>query len=201
MKWTIILLIVSILFCGCASVEPTVSVTTVPTPVTVTPTYLPTNTPIETPGPTPTPNYDICFDKNITTPDYCYDRYYWVRPTTTPAGMGYTARVWKNTGCVNLNRSSGECEGWGDNSFTVLFLHNLTVVRNITGVNLTEVISAINYYNTTYDLNKINSDDFSEFIRKFWDGTYPSVKYDYSLFAPDPKAVIVPIDTFNPNGF
>jgi hypothetical protein len=145
---------------------------------------------------------DRCYWRNTTEyPDFCYDKLYWVRPTITPEGMGYTARVWQNTGCVNLNRSSGECEGWGDNSYTALFLHNLTVVRNVTGVNNTELVAAVTYYNKTYDLNVINGETFDLFISRYWDGTYPVERYSTELFAPDPSVTVVPVGTFNPNGF
>lgn len=198
MKWLVVSLVLFILICGCSSeqsvVETETTITT-PTPVAVTATW------IQTVGPTPTPtnNLDVCYFKNTSDyPNYCYDYFYWIRPTYAPPGYGYTARVWRNSGCVDLNRTSGECEGWGDNSFTVLFLHNLTIVRNMTSVNNTEMIAAVVYYNKTYDLNTINDDlSFSSFIDKYWDGTYPGIKYDTSLFAPDPSVKIVTVDTFN----
>jgi hypothetical protein len=191
-----------VVLCGCTSVEPTLAITTLPTPVTVTATYIVTDTPTETPGPAPTPNYDSCFDKNITTPYYCYDRYYWVRPIVTPAGMGYTAKVWKNDSCVDLNRTSGECEGWGDNTWVTLFLHNLTVVKNLTSINNTEMVAAVTYYNQSFDLNVINDHlAFSDFINIYCDKTYPSQPYDKNLFAPETNVIVVPIDTFNPDAF
>jgi hypothetical protein len=194
-----VLVVLFILFCGCTQPAPNVEV--VPTPVTVVPTFL-INTPIETVGPTPTQNYDICFDKNITTPDFCYDHYYWVRPTVAPVGMGYTARVWQNNSCVYRNKTSEECEGWGDDSWTVLFMKNLTIVKNLSSINNTELVSAVVFYNKSFDLNVINDDlTFSDFINKYWDKTYPTQPYDKSLFAPDPNVTIVPIDTFNPDGF
>jgi len=195
-----ILVLVFILFCGCAQTPPVVETT--PTPVTVTQTYIPTETPTETVGPTPTTNYSICFDHNITTPDFCYDTFYWVRPTVIPVGMGYTARVWKNDTCVYRNKTSDECEQWGDDSWTAIFMKNLTVVRNITGINLSEVIAATSYYNDTWGLNVVNGADFSSFIKAYWDGIYPSVPYDKSLFAPDENVSVVVVNsTFDPKAW
>lgn len=204
MKWIGgILLLVFILICGCSSeqstvVEPNNTITT-PTPVAVTATWIQT-----TVGPTPTPtdNMDVCYFKNVTDyPQYCYDHFYWVRPTYSPPGAGYSARVWRNDGCINLNRTSGLCEGWGNGLYTEIFMKNRTIVRNLSGIELLEVISAASYYNRTFDLNTINGGTFSEFIDKYWDGTYPSVKYDTDLFTPDLNTTIVPVDTFDPYGF
>ena len=193
-----ILVLVFIFFCGCTQTTPIVETT--PTPITVVPTFL-TQTPTETVGPTPTQNYDVCFDKNITIPDYCYDHYYWVRPVVTPVGMGYTARVWQNNSCVYRNKTSDECEEWGDDSWTEIFMHNQTIVRNLSNINVTEVISAAVFYNRSFNLNKVNNLDFFSFINVYWDGTYPNVKYNTDLFEPDLNVTIVPIDTFNPDGF
>lgn len=199
-----ILLVVFILICGCSSapvdtvVEPTPTIE-VPTPITVTPTW------IQTVGPTPTPTNDIaeCYNRSIVIyPEYCYDVLYWVRPTYSPRGMGYTAKVWKNDGCINLNKTSGLCEGWGDNTYTVIFMKNQTIVRNLSGVNATEVVASMTYYNKSFDLNAVNGDlSFSEFIEEYWDGTYPGEKYNKTLFEPDLSVTIVPVDTFNPDGF
>lgn len=204
MKWIVgILLVAFILICGCSSEQPVVETTTTivtPTPVAVTATW------IQTVGPTPTPTNNIaeCYNHSITTyPEFCYDLLYWVRPTHSPRGAGYSAKIWRNDSCVDLNRTSGECRVWGDDSYTALFLHNLTIVKNITSINNTEMVAAVVYYNKTYDLNIINNDlTFSDFIEKYWDGTYPSIKYDTNLFAPDPS-VSVPVvnGTFNPDGF
>jgi hypothetical protein len=194
-----ILVLVFIIFCGCTQTTPVVETT--PTPVTVVPTFL-TQTPTETVGPTPTQNYDVCFDKNITIPDYCYDHYYWVRPVVTPVGMGYTARVWKNDSCVYRNRTSEESEEWGDDSWTATFMKNLTVVRNITGVNLSEVIAATSYYIDTWELNTVNGADFNSFIKAYWNGIYPATPYDKSLFAPDPNVSVVVVSaTFDPKAW
>jgi hypothetical protein len=203
MKRIIIPLILFILICGCSSNQSDVETETTivtPTPVAVTATW------IQTVGPTPTPTDDIsrCYWHNTTEyPDYCYDYFYWVRPIYSPVGSGYTARVWKNDSCVDLNRTSGVCESWGDGSYVEIFMHNQTIVRNLTGINATEVVAATVYYNKTFDLNTVNDDlSFSEFINKYWDGTYPSVKYNTDLFAPDPSVVIPVVNgTFNPDGF
>lgn len=203
MKWIVgILLVVFILICGCSSNQPVVETETTivtPTPVAVTATW------IQTVGPTPTPTNDIaeCYNHSVTTyPEFCYDLLYWVRPTHSPRGAGYSARIWKNDGCINLNRTSGICEGWGDNSYTIIFMNNQTIVRNLSGIEITEAISAAAYYNRSYDLNTINDKDFDWFISKYWDGTYPSVKYDTNLFAPDPSVEIPVVNgTFNPDGF
>ena len=203
----ITLIITTILIAGCTSVQQT-TVTETPTPVTAVPTFV--ETPTETVGPTPTetvtpvPTSDLkaCFDKNITTPDYCYDYYYWVRPTVTPVGMGYTARVWQNNTCVDMNRTSNECEQWGDDTWTAIFLHNLTVVRNLTGINMSEVIAATAYYNNTYDLATVNGATYDSFIKVYWDGTYPSTPYDKSEFVPDKNVSVIVVNaTFDPNGF
>lgn len=202
MKWIVIPLITLILICGCS--QPVQNVENVPTPVAVTATYI-TTTPNYTVGPTPTPTNDVreCYWHNTTDyPDYCYDVMYWVKPTPVVQGMGYTAKVWQNNGCIQFNKTSLECERWGDDLWTVLFMKNLTIVRNLSSINNTELVSSIVYYNKTYDLNVINDDlTFSDFINKYWDKTYPMQPYDKSLFAPDPNVTIVPIDTFNPDGF
>lgn len=208
MKWVVgILLFVLILLCGCSSNQPevvemeTTSTTIIPTPVAVT-----TATWIQTVGPTPTPTNDVreCYNHSVTEyPDYCYDYFYWVKPTPTPpVGTGYTARVWRNSGCVNLNKTSGICEEWGDDLYTVLFLRNLTIVKNITSINNTELVASVVYYNKTHDLNTVNDDlTFSDFINMYWDGTYPGEKYNTSEFKPNVNVTIVPVDTFNPDGF
>ncbi len=202
MKWVIIPLVLFILICGCSSNQPTVAETNVtivtPTPVAVTLTW------IQTVGPTPTPTNDIsrCYWHNTTEyPLYCYDRLYWVKPTPTVQGMGYTAKIWQNNECVNFNKTSGLCEGWGDNTYTIIFMKNQTVVRNLSGVNVTEVIASASFFNRSFNLNEINSLDFSSFINSYWDGTYPIVKYNTDLFEPDLNVTVVPIDTFNPYGF
>lgn len=197
----LILVLVFILFCGCAQTTPAVETT--PTPVTVTQTYIPTETPMETVGPVPTNDMGKCFDRNVTTyPDYCADYYYWVKPTVIPVGMGYTARVWKNDTCVYRNKTSEECEVWGDDSWTATFMKNLTVVRNITGINLSEVIAATSYYNDTWGLNIVNGADFSSFIKVYWNGIYPSVPYDKNLFAPDENvSIVVTNGTFDPKAW
>lgn len=203
MKWLIIPLFVFILICGCSSnqsevVETNVTIVT-PTPVAVTLTW------IQTVGPTPTPTNDIsrCYWHNTTEyPSYCYDRLYWVKPTPTVRGMGYTAKVWQNNGCIQFNKTSWECERWGDDLWTVLFMKNLTIVKNLSSINNTELVSAVVFYNKSFDLNVINDDlTFSEFIDEYWDGTYPTQPYDKSLFSPDSDVTIVPIDTFNTDGF
>ena len=203
MKWIVgILLVVFILICGCSSVQPTVVETNVtivtPTPVAVTETW------IQTVGPTPTPTNDIaeCYNHSVTTyPKFCYDLLYWVRPTYSPYGMGYTAKVWRNEGCTNFNRTSGLCEEWGDNTFIVLFMRNLTIVKNLTSINNTELMSSVVYYNKTFNLNMINGKSFDSFIDEYWDKTYPQEKYNTSEFKPDLNVTAVPIDTFNPDGF
>ncbi len=201
-KYLYITLIITTLFLsGCTSVQPTVIEPT-PTPVTVVPTFLVTQTPTETVGPVPTNDVKECFDRNKTTPDFCYDTFYWVRPTITPAGMGYTARVWQNDSCVYRNRTSDECEQWGDDSWTAVFLHNLTVVRNITGVNLTEIIAATAYYNDTFGLSTVNGAGYDSFLNVYWDGMYPAEKYNKSLFAPDSNIdVVVKNETFDPKAW
>src|SRR5208282_1478403 len=162
-----------ILFTGCAQTTPVVETT--PTPVAVTQTYIETQTPTETVGSVPTNDMGACFNRSDSSyPDYCADYYYWVKPTTTPVGMGYTAKVWRNSSCVDLNRTSGECEGWGDDSYVATFLHNLTIVRNLTSVNMSEVIASLSYYNTSYNLNVVNGVSFDNYISTHWDGTYPS---------------------------
>lgn len=203
MKKIIILVVIGLVsICGCSQPAPTVE--TIPTTV-VTESIVVIETPNYTVGPTPTPTNDIsrCYWHNTTEyPDYCYDYLYWVRPTYSPPGMGYTAKVWRNSGCIDLNRTSGLCEKWGDNSYTALFLRNLTVVRNLTSIGNNEMVAAVVYYNKTYDLNVINDKlSFSEFIDEYWDGTYPTQPYDKSLFGPDLNVTIVPVDTFNVNGF
>ncbi|MFA5745781.1 MAG: hypothetical protein WC932_02860 [archaeon] len=144
-----------------------------------------------------------CFNRSDSVyPDYCYDYYYWVKPTTTPVGMGYTAKVWQNSSCVYRNRTSDECEMWGDDSWTAIFMKNLTVVRNISGINITEVVAAASYYNDTWGLNVVNGADFNSFVKAYWNGIYPDVKYDKSLFAPDKNvSVVVTNATFNPAAF
>ncbi len=196
-----ILVLVFILFCGCAQTNPVVETT--PTPVTVTQTYIPTETPTETVGPAPTNDMGKCFDRNVTTyPDYCADYYYWVKPTVTPVGMGYTARVWQNTSCVYRNRTSDECEIWGDDSWTAIFMKNKTIVRNLTGINITEVIAASAYYNTSFGLNIVNGATYDSFIKVYWDGTYPSTPYDKNLFAPDENVSVVVVNsTFDPKAW
>jgi hypothetical protein len=94
--------------------------------------------------------------------------------------------------------TSKECEAWGDDSWSVLFLHNLTPVRNLTGINMSEVVAATTYYNNTFDLNKINSIDFSDFIKTYWDGTYPATPYNKKNFEPDMN-VSIPVveEAFN----
>jgi len=203
MKWLIIPLFVFILICGCSSnqsevVETNVTIVT-PTPVAVTLTW------IQTVGPTPTPTNDIsrCYWHNTTEyPLYCYDQLYWVHPTYSPRGSGYSAKIWKNDSCVDLNRTSGECRQWGDDSYTAIFMKNQTIVRNLTGITATEVVAAGSYYNKSYDLNEIDGESFDFFINKYWDGTYPENKFNTSDFAPNPN-VVVPIvnGTFNVDGF
>jgi hypothetical protein len=153
--------------------------------------------------PVPTNNLDVCHWTNISDyPKYCYDYFYWVRPTYSPPGSGYSARVWKNDSCVDLNRSSGYCNIWGDGSYVEIFMKNQTIVRNLSNINVTEVVSAAAYYNRTFDLNIINSGDFDSFIKAYWDGSYPSVKYDTTEFAPDLNVVIPIVNgSFNPDGF
>jgi hypothetical protein len=191
-----------VIICGCSQSAPTVE--TIPTTV-VTESIVVTETINYTVGPTPTPTNDVseCYNKSLKEPPlFCYDYLYWVKPTPTVGGMGYTAKVWQNNGCIKFNKTSLECEGWGDNTWVVLFLHNLTVVRNLSSVNNTEMVSAVVFYNKSFDLNVINDDlTFSDFIYKYWDKTYPTQPYDKSLFAPDPDVTIVPIETFNPDGF
>lgn len=204
MKWLIIPLFVFILICGCSSnqsevVETNVTIVT-PTPVAVTLTW------IQTVGPTPTPTNDVreCYNRSLAEPpEFCYDLMYWVRPTPTPPkGYGYTARVWQNSGCMNLNKTSGICEEWGDDLYNVLFLRNLTIVRNLDSINNTELVASVTYYNKSFDLNTINEDlSFSDFIDEYWDGTYPENKYDNSKFKPNVNVTVVPVDTFNPDGF
>jgi hypothetical protein len=203
MKWLIIPLFIFILICGCSSNQPEVVETdatiVTPTPVAVTPTW------IQTVGPTPTPTNDVgeCYNRSLVEPpQFCYDYLYWVKPTPTVQGMGYTAKVWQNNGCINFNKTSLECECWGDDLWTVLFMKNLTIVKNLSSINNTELVSAVVFYNKSFDLNVINDDlTFSDFINMYWDKTYPTQPYDKSLFAPNPNVTIVPIDTFNPDGF
>jgi len=103
---------------------------------------------------------------------------------------------------VDLNRSSGYCNIWGDGSYVEIFMKNQTIVRNLSNINVTEVVSAAAYYNRTFDLNIINSGDFDSFIKAYWDGSYPSVKYDTTEFAPDLNVVIPIVNgSFNPDGF
>lgn len=205
MKWIVgILLVIFISICGCSSapldtvVEPTPTIE-VPTPVAVTPTW------IQTVGPTPTVTNDAaeCYNRSLAEPpQFCYDLLYWVKPTPIPpVGTGYTARVWRNSGCVNLNRTSGICEEWGNDLYNVLFLRNLTIVNNLTSINNTDLVAAVTYYNKTYDLNEIDGKSFDLFVAKYWDGTYPTQPYNKTSFAPDLNVTIVPIDTFNPNAF
>ncbi len=202
MKRIIIPLILFILICGCSSNQSDVETETTivtPTPMAATETW------IQTVGPTPTPtnNMDVCYFKNTTEyPQYCYDYFYWIKPTYSTRGAGYSARIWKNDGCVNLNRTSGICEGWGDNSYTIIFMNNQTIVRNLSGIELPEAISASAYYNRTFDLNVIDGESFDSFTKKYWDGTYPGTKYNTSEFEPDPK-VIIPIvnETFDSNAW
>jgi len=203
MKKIIILVVIGLVsICGCSHPAPTVE--TIPTTV-VTESIVVTETPNYTVGPTPTPTNDVreCYNRSLAEPpEFCYDLMYWVRPTPTPPyGMGYTARVSKNSGCVDLNRTSGICEEWGDNLYNVLFLRNLTIVNNLTSINNTDLVAAVTYYNKTYDLNEIDGKSFDLFVAKYWDGTYPTQPYDKSLFAPDLNVTIVPVDTFNVNGF
>ena len=208
----VFIFITFVLLTGCTSVPVTTPETPTPTSVaTIVETII--ETPMFTVGPTPTPEEDLsrCYWHNTTDyPDYCYERFYWVRPTYSPPGSGYTAKVWRNSGCVDLNRTSGLCEGWGSGEWYALFLHNLTAVRNVTGVNNTEMVASVVYYNKTYDLNAINGDlTFSEFIDEYWDGTYPSFanrteweNLKNESFEED-KNVSIPIvyETFNPEGF
>ena len=198
-KIIVVLLGLFILICGCSSVQSTVVETTptsiVPTPVAVTATW------IQTVGPTPTPTNDIaeCYNHSVTTyPEFCYDILYWVRPTYSPVGAGYSAKVWRNDSCVDLNRTSGECRVWGDGSYVEIFMNNQTIVRNLSGINITEMISAAAYYNRTFDLNVVNGESFDWFISKYWDKTYPGTKYNTSLFVPNP-GVEVPVvnESFN----
>jgi hypothetical protein len=205
MKKIIILIVIGlVLICGCSQPVPTVE--TIPTTV-VTESIVVIETPNYTVGPTPTPTNDIsrCYWHNTTEyPDYCYDRLYWVRPTYSPPGMGYTAKVWRNSGCANLNRTSGMCEEWGNDLFTVIFLHNQTIVKNITSVENTELIAAVTYYNRSFDLNTVNDVlSFDQFINTYWDKTYPSTNYNASLFIPDETNVIIPVvnGTFNPDAY
>jgi hypothetical protein len=205
--YVISIFIVFILIAGCTSVQPTVIETATPTPTQTSLVVVESNeTPVYTVGPTPTTTEDLsrCYWHNTTEyPQYCYDRFYWVRPTYSPPGSGYTAKVWRNDSCTDLNRTSGECREWGDNTYVALFLHNLTIVRNVTGINNTELVAAVTYYNKTYDLNVINNVlSFSDFVNKYWDGTYPSKKYDTILFEPD-QSVIIPIvnGSFNVDAF
>lgn len=203
MKWVVgILLVIFILICGCSSTQETVvetnSTIITPTPVAVTVTW------IQTVGPTPTLTNDVreCYNRSLQEyPEFCYDVLYWVRPTYSPPGSVYTAKIWKTDWCVNLNKTSGLCEGWGNDLYTAIFMHNRTIVRNLSGIELPEVISAASYYNRTFDLNVINGESFDSFILKYWDGTYPGVKYNTSNFEPDPNAVIYPVDTFNPDAW
>ena len=203
----LILIIIGVVLSGCTSTDTTTTPTVTPTPEIYVPTpIITTQTTIETPTPTPTVNE--CFDRNITTPDYCYDYYYWVRPTYAPINSGYTARVFLNDSCTIFNRTSSECEQYGDNTYTVLALHNQTSVRNVTGINSTEAVAMLSYYNRTYDLNRVyysplqTTISFAQVINKLWDGTYPSSKYPEELFSPDTN-VDIPIvnDTFNPDAF
>ena len=203
----LILIIIGVVLSGCTSTDTTTTPTITPTPEIYVPTpIITTQATIETPTPTPTVNE--CFDRNITTPSYCYDKYYWVRPTYAPINSGYTARVSINDTCTIFNRTSNECEQYGDGSYTVLALLNQTGVRNLTGINSTEVVAMLSYYNRTYDLNRVyyapqqTTISFQQLIDKIWDGTYPSTKYSSELFAPD-TSVDIPIvnDTFNPDAF
>lgn len=205
-------LVVAVIACGCTSTTNEVPQTTspTPTPAVITQVITAVETTI-TPTPTPEPTNDarVCYDRNLTTyPQYCYDMFYWVKPTTTPVDAGYQARVWKNDSCVKFNITSQLCEEYGDGSYTVLALHNLTQVRNVSGINNTEAVAMVTYYNKTFDLNRVAYPtakeylDFGGFIDAVWDGTYPATKYDTSLFAPDPNVVIPVVNgTFNPEGF
>ena len=207
-------LVVAVIACGCTSTTPVETTTTVDKVISTPTTVFETPTPavitqITTPTPEPTNDARVCYDRNLTTyPQYCYDIFYWVKPTTTPVDAGYQARVWKNDSCVKFNITSQLCEEYGDGSYTVLALHNLTQVRNVSGINNTEAVAMVTYYNKTFDLNRVSYPiakdylDFDGFINALWDGTYPATKYDTSLFAPDPN-VIVPVvnGTFNPEGF
>ena len=201
-------LVVTVIACGCTSTTPVDKVISTPTIVFETPTPA-VITQITTPTPTQTNDARVCYYRNLTTyPDYCYEMFYWVKPTTTPVDAGYQARVWKNDSCVRFNITSWLCEEYGDGSYTVLALHNLTQVRNVSGINNTEAVAMVTYYNKTFDLNRIEYPvikkyiDFQEFINEVWDGTYPATKYDTSLFAPDPNVVIPVVNgTFNPDGF
>ena len=201
-----IIFIIFILIAGCTSVQPTVVETTTPTPTQTSVVVVESNeTPIYTVGPTPTTTEDLsrCYWKNTTDyPEICYSYFYWVRPTYSPTGSGYSAKVWQISGCVDLNQSSGYCNTWGDNSFTIIFMKNQTIVRNLSNINVTEVVSAAAYYNRSFNLNMINGGDFNSFVDKYWDGSYPSVKYDTTEFAPDPNIIIPVVNgTFNPEGF
>lgn len=203
MKKIIILIVIGlVLICGCSQPVPTVE--TIPTTV-VTESIVVIETPNYTVGPTPTPTNDVreCYNRSLVEPpQFCYDYLYWVKPTPTVQGMGYTAKVWQNNGCINFNKTSLECECWGDDLWTVLFMKNLTIVKNLSSINNTELVSAVVFYNKSFDLNVINDDlTFSDFINMYWDKTYPTQPYDKSLFAPNPNVTIVPIDTFNPDGF
>ena len=202
--FVILIFITFVLLSGCTSVPVTAPETPFPTSVaTIAETI--SDTPVFTVGPTPTPAEDLdrCYWHNTTEyPTYCYDRMYWVRPTYSPVGSGYTAKIWKNDSCISLNRSSGYCNDWGDGSYVEIFMKNLTIVRNLSGVNVTEAISAASYYNRTFDLNVINGEDFDSFINIYWDGSYPGTKYDTKNFEPDPNVVIPVVNgTFNPEGF
>ena len=201
-------LAVAVIACGCTSSPSVDKVISTPTTVFETPTPA-VITQITTPTPTPTNDARVCYDRNITTyPDYCYEMFYWVRPTYMPVDAGYQARVWKNDSCVKFNITSQLCEEYGDGSYTVLALHNLTQVRNVSGINNTEAVAMVTYYNKTFDLNRVSYPtakeylDFGGFIDAVWDGTYPATKYDTSLFAPDPSVVIPVVNgTFNLDGF
>ena len=201
-------LVVAVIACGCTSTTPVDKVISTPTTVFETPTPA-VITQITTPTPTPTNDINLCYNRTLAEyPQYCYDMFYWVRPTTTPIDAGYQACVWKNDSCVKFNITSQLCEEYGDGSYTVLALHNLTQVRNVSGINNTEAVAMVTYYNKTFELNRVSYPtakeylDFSGFIDAVWDGTYPATKYDTSLFAPDPSVVIPVVNgTFNLDGF
>jgi hypothetical protein len=202
----LILIIAGVLLSGCTSEEQT-------TPVTVTTQEIINQTvevvtTIETIVPIAVPTNDErdCYNRSLEEPpEFCYDLLYWVRPTPTPpAGTGYTAKVVKNSGCINLNRTSGLCEGWGDDLFTVTIYHNLTMIKNLTELKNEDLIAAVTYYNVTNDLNMVNDIlTFDGFIQEYWDGTYSPLKYNSSAFSANETEIEIPIvdKTFNPYAY
>lgn len=202
----LILIIVGVILSGCTNQEQTI-----PTPVTTTEIVNHSEevvTTIETIIPTPIPTNDIkeCYNRSLQNPpQYCYDLMYWVPPTPVPPmGTGYTARVWRNDGCINMNKTSDVCEGWGDGLYTAVILHNLSVVKNITGIENPDLIAAVTYYNVTYHLNTVNDVlSFDDFINKYWTKTYSSTKYNASAFSTNESEFVIPIvnEGFNPDAY